>query len=331
MLLKKIISVPKAVFNYLTGKESLNTKPVFIQVEPSSICNLRCAKCIQTKNDWDKGLMDFDFFKEIIDKISQFNSEAGVGIYGLGESLIHPRLIDMIKYAKTKGLKVTIHTNATLLTPKFSEEIIESKLDSLIFSVDGYEKEIYERLHEGGKFEEVVENIKQFLQIKLKKKSKIPYTEIQSIEYGELMNDLGIKVKRERFKNLFKGLSLNNFELIFYHNWGGKVKEFKKEKRKYTICTFPWYYLFVRYNGDVIPCAMDCYSQYKLGNLKEKSFGEIWNSEKMMNLRNKLHQKKYFELLICKNCDKIWKKHYFEPTSANFRLYKKFLRLWLKK
>ena len=61
-----------------------------------------------------------------------------------------------------------------------------------------------------------------------------------------------------------------------------KLKLFKK---KTYFCDEPWVGIFsVRTNGDVICCP--CYAQAKIGNLNESSMQEIWNSEKLMEMRN---------------------------------------------
>ncbi len=59
---------------------------------------------------------------------------------------------------------------------------------------------------------------------------------------------------------------------------------FKFLKKKTYFCEEPWTGIFsVRTNGDVICCP--CYAQVKIGNLNESSLEEIWNSEKLIQMR----------------------------------------------
>ena len=79
--------------------------PIHLDIEINSTCNLRCIMCFQSseKSRPEPGYMDFSVFKKIIDE--------GV-IYGLcsikptfrGEPLLHPKIVDMVKYAKNKGI-----------------------------------------------------------------------------------------------------------------------------------------------------------------------------------------------------------------------------------
>ncbi|GAF73325.1 unnamed protein product [marine sediment metagenome] len=48
------------------------------------------------------------------------------------------------------------------------------------------------------------------------------------------------------------------------------------------ICIFPWRDVLIRTNGDVLFC---CHMGKPLGNLREKSFREIWNSPLAQEIR----------------------------------------------
>lgn len=48
-------------------------------------------------------------------------------------------------------------------------------------------------------------------------------------------------------------------------------------------CHYPWYFLLVDTDGDCRPC---CWAGTSFGNLNQKSFTEIWNGEKAMQMRS---------------------------------------------
>ena len=82
-------------------------------------------------------------------------------------------------------LETIINTNATNLTEKKGEELINSGLDYMIYSFDGGTKETYEKLRPGrfheNKFEKVIQNIQNFNKLKHKLNAKFPYTKIQMV------------------------------------------------------------------------------------------------------------------------------------------------------
>jgi len=61
------------------------------------------------------------------------------------------------------------------------------------------------------------------------------------------------------------------------------MKSNSSEPTRY-FCTLPWTGLFsIKTNLDVTFCP--CFLQMKIGNLAEASIQEIWNSEKLQELR----------------------------------------------
>ncbi len=64
-----------------------------------------------------------------------------------------------------------------------------------------------------------------------------------------------------------------------------KPKLFNKLfKKKTYFCEEPWVGIFsVRTNGDIICCP--CYAQVRIGNINESPIQEIWNSEKLIQMR----------------------------------------------
>lgn len=55
-------------------------------------------------------------------------------------------------------------------------------------------------------------------------------------------------------------------------------------RRPTYFCEEPWVGIFsIRTNGDVVCCP--CYAKLKIGNLKENSIHELWNGQKMREMR----------------------------------------------
>ena len=69
-------------------------------------------------------------------------------------------------------------------------------------------------------------------------------------------------------------------------------------------CNQPWQRLYIRGNGDVTPCCAMFSSYLKLGNIKESSLYDLWNSNLAKELR-KLHKEgRYRENKTCLKCSK---------------------------
>lgn len=131
--------------------------PLNLDIEASSACNLRCPMCPRTvvmKNsdktrEYSKHF-DFSLYQRLIDEAAKLGIYA-VKLNWLGEPLMNPRIVDMVRYAKSKGIEdVIMNTNATLLTEKMSRELISAGIDRIFFSFDSPYKDAYEKIRGGG-------------------------------------------------------------------------------------------------------------------------------------------------------------------------------------
>lgn len=250
--------------------------------------------------------MKFDLYKQVIDEISGYAYD--VNLCHRGESLLHPDIFKMIVYGNHKGLKTRLHTNATLLGEDESRRLLESELDLLSFSFDGYTKEPYEQIRVNADFDKTLNNIMRFLHLKKELKRKKPYTIMQVIEVpGFQTTDPNTK---DGFRGKFNSLPLDEFYVKAAHNWGGRIP-LGEEKPNFIPgrpCTFPWYSLTVFWDGKVVPCPQDCFGELELGNVKKYPIRQIWNNRRMVDLRKKMIAQEYTDLKPCNGCDRLLRK-----------------------
>jgi len=164
-------------FKYIASKNKETNYPIYVLIEPTSICNLRCKMCFQVDRDFVTreymGKMNFELYKEIIDEISA-NGTKAITFASRGEPLLHPKIADMLKYASGKFIDIKINTNATKLTKELSKIILSSGVNEIVFSVDSDNKEQYESIRVRSNWEKVLENIKNFETIRREMFSDIP-------------------------------------------------------------------------------------------------------------------------------------------------------------
>jgi radical SAM protein with 4Fe4S-binding SPASM domain len=99
-------------------------------------CNLKCAHCYagstcQVGPDELTG----DEAKAMIDDLAAFG--APVILFSGGEPLMRPDLLDLIRHARAAGMRATISTNGTLITPAMAEEFAKLSLSYVGVSLDG--------------------------------------------------------------------------------------------------------------------------------------------------------------------------------------------------
>ena len=137
--------------------------PLHLDIEATGVCNLMCSHCFRHSRRSEIGDMNFEIFKKIIDEGEEYGLYA-IDPSWMGESFLHPQIIEMIDYAKSrKVVDVMIHTNGTLVDEKMSKRILNSGLDTIIFSVDAITEATYNTVKVGSDFREVNRNIQYLI------------------------------------------------------------------------------------------------------------------------------------------------------------------------
>lgn len=302
--LKIIKNNIKALQNYQKRKVILDNPPSFIWLEPTNHCNLHCIMCPAGAGavNIQKGYMDYQLYKRIIDEIKGYTSAMTLAIGG--ESFLHPEFFQMIKYASSSNIKVLLNTNATLLDKKFAHLLLDSGVSNINFAFDGFNKDTYEKARVGANFEKTLDNIFYFLKLRNQNKKKTPYTVLSVLKLG--VGHCSDKEK-ESFLNSFDGL-IDEIRLREVSSWGSTFKDcdrfsYKRYNVLWPPCSRLWSTICIAWNGDVIPCVYNLNHEYVLGNIKENRLLDIWNSQRLVQLRKAMVDGSYLGISpLCENC-----------------------------
>lgn len=283
--------------------------PYYLYIELTNVCNLRCVHCPQRAMTREKGFMDFEKYKKLIDEIAPHVH--AIGLFKQGESLLHPKMIDMLRYAKEKGLRVEMFTNAMLLDNEKNQAIVEAGLDLLTFTFTG-EEESYVKIHQKGEYKKVIENILNMIKIKKELKSSRPEIHAQIIKYPETSEQ-----EMDRFYKLFKNEVPVDYayplNLIYYpgvFDDGVKPNGFPPDPSSFPVCIFPWLLFGISWNGNAVPCVFDGNERVIIGNVFSEGFKNVWYGQKLRDFRRAFieHNFSYFEKKqpLCSVCSILW-------------------------
>ena len=294
----------RVLSSYKRKQTRLSYLPVRLWIEATSVCNLRCVMCPNKDlKKEEKGFMDFDLFRKIIDEAREFVFD--VNLIHRGEGLLHPEFPRFVRYASEAGLTTRFHTNATLLDKACSRELIAAGLDQISFSFDGYDRETYERIRVNADFEKTQANVLGFLEAKREMGSSKPRAILEVINFPDAYKGVDRRARRA-FLDRFRGLPLDRIEVKEMHNWAGEIETRERSKRP-VPCTFLWQALVIFWDGTVLPCTQDFHGYYPLGNVRKETLAEIWNGDKMVRLREKMLRRDIADLETCSQCDRLWR------------------------
>ncbi|HDY87570.1 MAG TPA: radical SAM protein [bacterium] len=287
---------------YEAGRyEILTDYPLHLDVELAGVCNLKCEFCFQNGLIKDPlGYMDFEIFKKTIDEGRQ-KGLCAVKLQVRGESFLHPKLFDCIRYAKDAGVvDVQITTNGTIMDDKRIQNILDSGLDGIIFSVDGQHNDSYREKYKAQDSLSIEQAINNLLYLRDKHKKLHPWVRVQtSIVNG---NAGSIRKIENELINKFKLADIVIVSKV--HDFRENVEAYPDFHDNYKIlpCNYLMQRLTIFWNGDVTTCCSDYNNRFKLGNVRYQTVEEIWNSEKMENLRKRHNSGLRKEISMCSNC-----------------------------
>jgi uncharacterized Fe-S cluster-containing radical SAM superfamily protein len=269
-------------FNEYPRKRILHHFPLVLQIEPTSVCNLRCIMCFQvdpalSKDKRHMGFMDFGLYTKLIDEGAE-HGLCAIVLASRGEPTLHPRFTDMIAYARNRGiLDIKINTNATKLTKDYARRLLVANPNTIVFSVDSSNKEEFERIRVGAKFEQVVENIKAFKEIREK---EFPHVRLRTrISMVVLDSQQDCDAARHLWASLVDEFAVGRAVdwVDIYH------KPFVTETRS---CSLLWERLYVWWDGTVNPCDVDYLSYLSFGKIDEhNTVQSVWLGEAMERMR----------------------------------------------
>jgi radical SAM protein with 4Fe4S-binding SPASM domain len=148
--------------------------PRELQLEVTGACNLRCHMCLvryRPALDRTEGSLGFARFREIVDALPDLTR---LTLQGLGEPLLAPDLLAMIEYAAARGVRAGFNTNATLLTRRVAERLVDAGLEWLCISLDGARAETYESIRDGARFATVEGNVRGLVDVMRERQATRP-------------------------------------------------------------------------------------------------------------------------------------------------------------
>lgn len=295
-----------------------------LQVEPTMRCNLRCIMC-----PWPAFRAPADMSWATYQRIVPYLSLAQeLDLTGGGESLLHPRLLDMVLLGKIAGCVVGFSTNATLLKPDVAYDLVLAGLDWIAYSVDGATRTTYESIRVGARFQTVLDNIQAMWEARRARHSITPHTMIFFVMMRQNFHELPQMVELAHRLGI-EQVVVKNLDVILKEGddvrslFGGEeyasppelprildetrrlaaryrlpLRLYPLQPRESPVCEQnPLVNLFINWEGYVSPCITLAYAQRQYfggrwHEIQRCRFGDI-NSEELPQIWQKEEYKRF--------------------------------------
>lgn len=264
--------------------------PFTLNIFPSNICNFKCCYCaqslgsevLQREYDLPPRNMPLEVMELVVRQAAEFPKPFKlVSFMGHGEPLCNQELPEMIRMVKAAGIteRVDIITNASLLTPEYSDRLLEAGLDVLRVSLQGVSSDAYwETSRVKLDFEEFCQNLAYFYR---RRGNCRLYVKVVDAALGQGEEDLFF----ERFASITDRMFIDRIKPVYSgveyteNQRNLSVDRYGNVHDKRVVCPQPFYMLSVWANGDVAPCDA-LYKACPLGNVRESTLRTMWESER---------------------------------------------------
>ena len=115
-----------------SGKRLIDRRPLQCSLYVTDRCNLDCAYC--TEYDNSRPHPSLNDLKKWIRKIHELGTMR-IALVG-GEPLVHPNIVEVVRYCRELGFATSLTTNGFLLTRKLLAELEDAGLQVMQISVD---------------------------------------------------------------------------------------------------------------------------------------------------------------------------------------------------
>lgn len=266
-------------------------RPKNIEFEITTACNYNCLHCYCNAGKKSRYELSTEEIKLVIDQLVEADAEL-LDIVG-GEPLLRQDIYEVLSYGYSKGLKMLMNTNASLATPEVCEKLKRACPElSIGVSLDGPIPEIHEKIRGKGTFEKTLAGLKNFILAGfdvtiLFVVNRLNYKYVEDMI--TLAQDLGTALYVDRFVPVGRGLL--NKDLLMperthvefvrdrLNSYSSDVELHIEENIIGEKCTAGRTHASILVDGTVVPCGHFRYSpEFYMGNIREKSFKEIWYS-----------------------------------------------------
>jgi radical SAM protein with 4Fe4S-binding SPASM domain len=295
-----------------TASQSEKYVPLVVSWNLTRKCNLKCPHCyINATTKELENELTTEESKNLIDQICEVSRP--LLILSGGEPLLRPDVYELVRYGASKGLKMGLGSNGSLIDTAAAKRLKEAGIETVSISLDSHIPEQHDEFRGvSGSWDKAFGAIKALQENGVLVQVNTTVTQQNYNQIDDIMS-LAENIGVENFHMFFlvptgRGVKMADISPAEYENMikttFGKVAKHRLNVRPSCApqfmriakdmgldmsrwirgCLAGLYYCRVYPNGDVTPCP---YLPIKLGNIRETPFKEIWfHSDMFKNLRD---------------------------------------------
>jgi len=260
-----------------------------VRIETTNRCNSHCVMCPRDQMTRPLSLMEFRNFKKLVCEAKRLGAET-ISLFGFGEPLLDPSISEKVMMVSLLGMKPILTTNASLLTPKMTHNLLDAGLAEIRFSVHGLGN-TYNKTHSGLNWHKTMININHFL----------------AMNIGQCVTNVSvIPMHKESVEEIrdFWEFQVDYLEIWRPHDWVD-TKKYRTHDRRLKTCGRPHRGpVQINADGKMMVCCFDFDAQMTVGDTNKVSIEEILKGDEFNKIRDR-HESGDLNGLPCASCDQL--------------------------
>ncbi len=240
--------------------------------------------------------MDIGLAKKIVRQIGELDGNKWVALHGAGEPLLHRGLIELLRYTSNfKNLQFGFLTNGMLLDETISRSVLDSGMSWIGFSIDGTDRERFEKYRVGSRFEQIMRNVIRFLELKYEQDHKIN-TKVNMTVQDDMKDDIDTYIDfwidkvDEVLISPCRPIGLRNNVLF-------------DRGVKRVPCYMLYEMMVIYWDGKTGLCCEDWFNDGNMGDVSSSDLKEIWQGDKFLQARRLHEHGQFLRLPLCGDCN----------------------------
>ncbi len=295
------------------GEDAPLPAPLSLYVEPTSLCNMRCQFCptgdATLRQRRPNGTMDLELVRKLVADLKDWGVRLHrINLYKDGDPLVHPAFVDMVRILKEGDVSASLwtKTNGLKLEPAYNAQLVASGLDMIGVSVNAVDAKGYLSITQTKvDYARLVDGVRDLC-------ARAEGTALKI--YVKIANSGFTPEELAKFHEDFAFAPNVGVEQL--HGWSASgTKDWTLGTNPTTFegwplvdkvaCPLPFFMLAVNWNGTVSLCNEDWLHATLCGDLNHETIRQVWESERLRELRRMHLEARRGENAACGNCSNL--------------------------
>lgn len=296
------------------ARADVRSAPFMLLIDPASVCQLQCPMCPTGLDNAGQGpaagrrwraraLMSRTLFDAVLAELG--HALYFVLLYNWGEPLLNRDLIYFVQRLAERDIATEVHTNLSLpLSEDFIERLVDSGLDRLEASIDGFSQDSYGRYRIKGRFDLARDNLVRLARARDRAGSRLRLVwnflvfrfnehEIEAARRFCAAHGIEFVRREAAIRTELRSEFLPSYRSEeapsgFFEARRAPFDAARFEARPPTTCAWHYFYSVVNADGRVSPCCAPWEDRWDLGRVEPGRCGflDVWRGRRYRRARS---------------------------------------------